>query len=567
MSKYRLHIALFAICLLVFNLNLRLPGRGDSTPTSLLPFSIALDHSIKLNRFYDWFKEQTPYLYFFSVKDSQVYSSYPIALPVMITPLYLPVIVGLKVKNWTIENIIYLASVMEKIIASLIASLSVVLFFCFLKKIVNQKLSLLLSIIFAVGTSTWSIASQALWQHGPSQLMIISSLFYLKSSFEDENLPNTLLSGLFAALSVAVRPSNIIFLMVSYGCLLFKKWSKRRVLLYSIFPIFVGGLLAYYNYSIFHDIRGYYSDQGYNSFDGDFLAGLAGVLVSPSRGLFIYTPIFIFIIGGIYIWFKEGRKFIPVLYTLSLICVVLHIMLISKFKIWWGGYVYGPRYFTDVLPFLLILLIPSLSYISRQFLVKAIFTLFILVSIFVQIIGTFYPHGRWNDFPVGVYRDLNRLWDWKDPPILRRFLAGPELGIHLKLLGLSKPLHEKDFKVNYGFVTGPKEIVKGSGKIFQVTITNQSERSWYNVGYGTNSINLSYHWYDRKGNMIIWDGHRSKLPIIVKPNELIKTDLFVAAPNQTGMYILKIDLVQEGVSWFSSKGCEPLEIYIKIVPQ
>lgn len=552
---------------MIFNLNLRLPGRGDSTPTSLLPFSIVLDHSIKLNRFYDWYKEQTPDLYFFTVKDSQVYSSYPIAFPLMITPLYLPVIVSLDVKNWSTENIIHLAAVMEKIVSSLIASFSVVLFFCFLKKIVNQKSSLLLSMIFAVGTTTWSTASQAFWQHGPSQLMIIISLFYLISSFEDGNIYSIVLSGLFIALSVAVRPSNIIFLLVTFGCLLYKKWSVDRILLYSISPILIGGLLAYYNYSIFHDIRGFYSDQGYNSFTGDFLEGLAGVLVSPSRGLFIYSPIFLFIVHGVYVWFKEGRKYIPVLYTLSLICIFLHVLLISKFKVWWGGYVYGPRYFTDVLPFLIILLIPSLSHISHQFLMKVIFCLLILVSTVVQIIGAFYPHGRWNEFPVEVHRDLNRLWDWKDSQILRSFEAGPELGRHFKLLGLSKPLHDGDFKVNYVLVTGLKEMIKGSGEVFQIAITNQSDKSWYVGGHGNNAINLSYHWYDTKGNIVIWDGHRSRLPIIIKPKELIKVDLFVTAPNETGMYLLKIDLVQESVSWFSSKGCEPLEVLIKIVPE
>jgi len=61
--------------------------------------------------------------------DGHYYSSFPIALPLLITPLYAP-LAALDIQHMPIERIVLLARITEKVSASLIAALSVVAFFC-----------------------------------------------------------------------------------------------------------------------------------------------------------------------------------------------------------------------------------------------------------------------------------------------------------------------------------------------------------------------------------------------------------------------------------------------------
>ena len=56
----------------------------------------------------------------------------------------------------------------------------------------------------------------------------------------------------------------------------------------------------------------------------------------------------------------------------------------------------------------------------------AITMLLLLWSVSVQVTGSFFhPNGDWNTAPVNVDVAHNRLWDWRDPQILRAIKAGP----------------------------------------------------------------------------------------------------------------------------------------------
>src|SRR5208337_2830460 len=75
--------------LLIYNINFRTIGSGDTTPASLLPFNILEYHSLTLDHFYSYYVSigLTPY---YIVNEKGVYvSMYPIVTPLLITPFYL----------------------------------------------------------------------------------------------------------------------------------------------------------------------------------------------------------------------------------------------------------------------------------------------------------------------------------------------------------------------------------------------------------------------------------------------------------------------------------------------
>jgi len=163
----------------------------------------------------------------------------------------------------------------------------------------------------------------------------------------------------------------------------------------------------------------------------EVLSRLVGLLFSPSRGLFIYTPVFLFSVFG-YLTIKDlpNEKLRFLLYALGLACI-LEIMVYSIFFWWWGGHCYGPRYLTGILPVLALYLGLYMNKVANEknkyskFLIFGLIGIFIIWSLFVQFVGAFYyPMGNWDSKP-NVDENPQRLWDWNDTQIMRSFHAGP----------------------------------------------------------------------------------------------------------------------------------------------
>ena len=51
--------------------------------------------------------------------------------------------------------------------------------------------------------------------------------------------------------------------------------------------------------------------------------------------------------------------------------------------------------------------------------------------------------------------------------------------------------------------------------------------------------------------MVIYDGIRTPLPEDIAPGESCELSIWVEAPEKKGCYILVIDFVHEGITWFS----------------
>ncbi|MBI3522194.1 MAG: N-acetylmuramoyl-L-alanine amidase [Chloroflexi bacterium] len=95
----------------------------------------------------------------------------------------------------------------------------------------------------------------------------------------------------------------------------------------------------------------------------------------------------------------------------------------------------------------------------------------------------------------------------------------------------------------------PASAAGPSGTVLQipVTVTNTGSLQWQG-----GLFNLSYHLIAADGTVVAWDGLRSALPGIVAPGQSVALNALVRAP-LSGVYTVRFDLVQEGVSWFSGK--------------
>ncbi len=424
--RLRPYCLLFVALMVVYHANLRPVDSADSLPGSLVPFAIFLDHTVTLDRFAPWIHQHVRHAgEVVHASHGHYFSLYPIGGPLFVTPLYLPLAFTGRLRDWDPGSLVMLARIGGKFAATAIAALSAVVLLLLLKRITSARWAWLLTLVYALGTETWSISSQALWQHGPGELAIIGCLYFLQRWLENRERNEWLwLCGAYAAAAFIFRPTNIVLLPALLAALWLAKATLTQHIRFWIPPLFGGLIIASYNFYVFHGLTGGYPVA---SFSGSFLAGLAGLILSPGRGLLIYTPIVLFAVFA-FLTPIGTRSRNPLLVT-AVVFITLDTIVVSRWLIWWGGYSWGPRLLTEVVPPLIVMMALGVSAIEHSRFgawPRHAFAVLALYSVLIQAVGVFfYPKGHWDATPKSVDRAPARLWDWRDNPIARTILGGP----------------------------------------------------------------------------------------------------------------------------------------------
>ena len=97
-----------------------------------------------------------------------------------------------------------------------------------------------------------------------------------------------------------------------------------------------------------------------------------------------------------------------------------------------------------------------------------------------------------------------------------------------------------------------------------VTLRNAGSLAWFFQKGKNGSVSLSYHIKTESGDPVGEEGERTALPRTVAPGEEVSVDLSVSAPDQPGSYLLEIDMVCEGVTWFADQGSEILKLRMDV---
>lgn len=313
----------------------------------------------------------------------------------------------------------------EHVLASLAAALAVLLFFRAARRAaaaggtegVSITAAWATALIFALATSLYSSVSRLLWQQTLSIPLtcILLGLLVAPSSRGRGAWVGVVLGLLYVA-----RPTHAV---VVIAVCVFLALRRREQLL----PCIGGGLLIAAAFTLASQsnfgtwMPPYY---GAGRLDGtsSFLEAAFGHWVSPARGLAIYSPILLVGLGA-FVW-RAIRGRVTALEQLAFSVVLLLWMVIASFPHWWGGHSYGPRLFSDALPWACWLLLQPMTRVVespirwRLALPVALLALF-SVAMHTRGSTSKAPH-RWNVDPVNVDAAPARLWDWKDPPFLRR---------------------------------------------------------------------------------------------------------------------------------------------------
>ncbi|MBI5565448.1 MAG: hypothetical protein HY870_11150 [Chloroflexi bacterium] len=349
--------------------------------------------------------------------DGHIYMLYPVGASVLAAPIV-----------WIIDRVApeFDASLhngfgepVQTAIGSLVMALTVTLMYAGARLYVARRYALWLALSLAFGTSAWSVVSRTLWQHGPSMLMLTLALYLVLRARTRPALIQ--LVSLPLAFAYVVRPTNSIAVAVFslYVLIVYRRYFVRYVLW--ALPVAVPFILL--NISVYHALLPNYY-RWYSGFSlNTFLTALAGHLISPSRGLLIYSPFLIWSIAGVIL--KVRRREFECHDGAVLSVMLLHWVSISLWWNWWGGVSYGPRLFSDMLPYFVYWQIPSTGALARASGVRrrrlvALWAVLLACSVAIHARGVTSAEGlEWNAAPAPIDFYSFRVWDWRDVQWLR----------------------------------------------------------------------------------------------------------------------------------------------------
>jgi hypothetical protein len=119
-----------------------------------------------------------------------------------------------------------------------------------------------------------------------------------------------------------------------------------------------------------------------------------------------------------------------------------------------------------------------------------------------------------------------------------------------------------EYGVKVTACTGPQDVARAERFQLALRLTNTGWLQWNSAD--REPVLLCYHWLDARGRTLIHDGMRTPLAAVVSTDQTVDAVLQVRAPAVSGKVVLAIDLVHEGVTWFSEQGVPPHRVKFRI---
>jgi hypothetical protein len=393
----------------------------DTVPALFLPLAIIKNHTLYLDEYYPMMLDRYPNpddrtrelgMNPFYVREvgEHVVSAFPIITPLIALPIYYFAVLGNVNFDWNA------LSILAHLTGALIMSLSAAAFWVLLNRglKIDTKKSNIVTFIYAFCTINFAHISQGMWQHGTVQLFTILALIFFLRFYETKKYSDIYYYALFMGIAILSRPTaGLPFLILSSYLVLNKDFIKRSLYigLGLVLPVL---FFVWYNATYYVSISNQgYANQLLKNWLGDFPISFIGVWLSPSKGILIYSPVLLFGLLGAHLAYKnlstKNRSF----YRLCLLIVFLHTLVISFWKHWFGGWSFGYRMTSDVLPFLVLPIACWLEQPRSKNLMRTFF-ITLYFSLFVQLAGIVFFDGIWHAAYDRGFKDPRWLWSVKD---------------------------------------------------------------------------------------------------------------------------------------------------------
>lgn len=414
-------ITLFAALVVIYNSNGREIGSVDTQPAKYLASGLALRHTLDLDALVAERPGLAERTAFQQDRAGRWRSAYPILSGLLAgVPATL-----LHTMGWVDMGAPLAANLVAVLTASSLTAGAVVLVFLSLTRVVTTRHALWTALGLGLGTNYWAGVSQTLGQHESVAFGMGLALWSLWRTSTPSS-GHLALGALGLAMAGAARPQVSPMIAVLAAALVWRVgWRRAAWPLAILAGVGLGqiGLNVWWFGSPFgamllteavhpdvHGVTGSLAAQPWMN--------AVALVISPSRGLLIYSPVVALAFLGMA---RSWRR--PDLHWLGAAAAVQFISY-ACYSVWWGGHSFGPRYLLDVLVLLAPFAAIGVASVAQRPMAGAAAVVLLVWSVSVSALGAFvYPNDRWNTDPENVDRHHERLWDWHDSQISRTYLS------------------------------------------------------------------------------------------------------------------------------------------------
>lgn len=391
---------------------------NDTRPAVYTAVSLAKRGDFGLDEFAPQLKGDRPHWPYFATptRDGGAVSRLGMGGPLVALPVFAPV---LWIEGKISES---RALVLGRLVGALCVAGAAMLLFLTARRLgYTRPHSLLATLLYAFGTTAFSVASQALWQHGPAQLFLSLGMYCLSGTRRRSAMG----AGAAFAAAVLCRPPDAVFALAA-AAHAGVAWRRDRIRLLAFFtgasPLALAQALynqhyfgAPWRFAQTSIVEGQDALPDASYWANDMFAGIAGLLFSPSRGILVYTPAFLFLAWHLV---RSWRTHPPFL-RFQLGAVVALVLVLANYYGWYGGYCFGYRMLADAAPALCLLAAPLPARLGKPG--RLLYLGLVVLSIGIHTAGAYnYSPADWDAHP-DLDRHRQRLWSITDSQLVHVF--------------------------------------------------------------------------------------------------------------------------------------------------
>lgn len=242
---------------------------------------------------------------------------------------------------------------LQELLSALTAVLALFLGYALARRFVSDRSAVVIALVSTLGGSLISTLGTALWSHNYAVLFIGGALWLLAGGeHRPLSTPRALLLGALLFLAFLCRATAAAFIAPAFIYLALRQRAALALTAAAALGLLLGYQLLYHHL-LGSWLPSYYSPARLTVERAPLWVGVAGNLISPGRGLFVFSPFLLVVLAADAFHSRRLRR--QRLVWLCAAWFALHLILIARAASWWGGWSFGPRLLTDIWPGIILL--------------------------------------------------------------------------------------------------------------------------------------------------------------------------------------------------------------------